>query len=158
MSLPQTLRLSQLLEVWESFSGWYWFVTEYHENGIAFGLVKGFEIEWGYFDLKELRRLSRRHWVWKVHRQDWEACPCVIDDSTSCSRALPAREELKGGNLNMEEQNDNKDTATMCPTKAGNGYKVVVNGVWFYASKQQVMDLVSGKQKACTFHTIKDEQ
>ena len=37
-------------------------------------------------------------------------------------------------------------------------YKVVVNGVWFYASKQQVMDLVSGKQKACTFHTIKDEQ
>jgi hypothetical protein len=58
----------------------------------------------------------------------------------------------------MANENTNEQTVTLCPTKAGNGYKVVVNGVWFYASKQQVMDLVSGKQKACTFHTIKDEQ
>jgi hypothetical protein len=57
----------------------------------------------------------------------------------------------------MVEQNNNEDTATLCPTKAGNGYKVVVKGVWFYASKQQVLDLVNGQQRACTFHTIKDE-
>jgi hypothetical protein len=80
-----TVQLSQLLEVWESISGWYWFVTEYHENGIAFGLVKGFEIECGYFDLNELCRLSRRHMVWKVHKQDWEVCPCVVDDADSSS-------------------------------------------------------------------------
>ncbi len=85
MNTPQTVRLSQLLEVWESFTGWYWFVTEYHDDGIAFGLVKGFEIEWGYFDLKELSRLSRRHMVWKVHKQDWEVCPCVVEDTDSTS-------------------------------------------------------------------------
>jgi hypothetical protein len=53
-------------------------------------------------------------------------------------------------------QND-EETATMCPTKAGNGFKVVVRGVWFYASKRQVLDLINQKQKACTFHTIKDD-
>jgi len=35
----KTVKLSQLLEVWESFTGWYWFVTERHERGICFGLV-----------------------------------------------------------------------------------------------------------------------
>jgi hypothetical protein len=59
--------------------------------------------------------------------------------------------------MNMAEQSKTEETATFCPTKAGNGYKVVVNGVWYYASKQQVLDLVEGRQKACTFHTIKDE-
>jgi len=34
------------------------------------------------------------------------------------------------------------------------GYKVVVNGVWFYASKRPVLELVNGRQKACTFRTI----
>ena len=57
----------------------------------------------------------------------------------------------------MDEQQNNEQTATLCPTKAGNGYKVVVNGVWFYASKQQVLDLIKGKQKAATFHTITDD-
>ena len=58
----------------------------------------------------------------------------------------------------MANENTNEQTATLCPTKAGNGYKVVVNGVWYYASKQQVMDVVEGRQRAATFHTIKDEQ
>jgi hypothetical protein len=58
----------------------------------------------------------------------------------------------------MADEMNNKDTATLCPTKAGNGYKVVVDGTWFYASKLQVLDLINGKQKACTFHTIKDEE
>jgi hypothetical protein len=57
----------------------------------------------------------------------------------------------------MTEELNNSETATMCPTKAGNGFKVVVNGVWFYASKRQVLELVHGRQKACTFHTIKDD-
>jgi len=57
----------------------------------------------------------------------------------------------------MTEQSSNSEMATMCPTKAGNGYKVVVNGIWFYASKRQVLDLIQGNQKACTFHTINDD-
>jgi hypothetical protein len=58
----------------------------------------------------------------------------------------------------MADEMNNKDTATLCPTKAGHGFKVVVDGTWFYASKVQVLDLINGKQKACTFHTIKDEE
>ena len=58
----------------------------------------------------------------------------------------------------MAENMNNKDTATLVPTKAGRGYKVVVDGVWFYTSKDSLLDMVSGKAKACTFSTIKDEQ
>jgi hypothetical protein len=37
------------------------------------------------------------------------------------------------------------------------GAVVVVNGVWFYASKEQVLNLINGQNKACTFHTIQDD-
>ena len=53
---------------------------------------------------------------------------------------------------------DRKETATLCPTKRGNGFKVVVDGIWYYASKAQVLQVVEGIQSACTFHTIKDEE
>ena len=56
-----------------------------------------------------------------------------------------------------ENESDNGESATMCATKAGHGFKVVVKGVWFYASKRQVLDLINQKQRAVTFHTIKDE-
>jgi len=59
--------------------------------------------------------------------------------------------------MNMTEQNTIEETATLCPTKAGNGYKVVVKNVWYYASKQQLLDLVQGRQKVVTFHTITDD-
>ncbi len=50
-----------------------------------------------------------------------------------------------------------KGMATMCRTKAGRGFKVVVNGVWFYASKHQVLDLIHGVRTACTFHAFEDD-
>ena len=37
------------------YSGWRWYITEWQaETGLCFGLVQGFEEEWGYFDLTEL--------------------------------------------------------------------------------------------------------
>ena len=66
--------------------------------------------------------------------------------------------QLKGGDQNMTEETNNKDTATLVPTKAERGYKVVVDGTWFYTSKASLQDMVSGKAKACTFSTIKDEK
>ena len=71
---------------------------------------------------------------------------------------LPRKKELKGGDLNMAEENQSDEIATMCATKAGNGFKVVVNGVWYYTSKKNVMDLTQGRIKSCVFSTIKDEQ
>jgi len=67
-------------------------------------------------------------------------------------------QQLKGGDWKMANEMNNKDTATLCPTKAGNGFKVVVDGTWFYTSKASLQDVVSGKAKACTFSTIKDEE
>ena len=56
----------------------------------------------------------------------------------------------------MEDENSNENTATLCPTKAGRGFKVVVEGKWFYTSKASLLDVVNGKAKACTFSTITD--
>jgi hypothetical protein len=81
MNSLQTVKLSEIREVWESFTGWYWFVTEYHEGTLAFGLVRGWETEWGYFDLNELRQLEQQCKVWKVPKQNWAYCPCVKDDA-----------------------------------------------------------------------------
>ncbi len=36
-------------------TGWRWFITEWNPlTGLCFGLVEGFEVELGYFDLTEL--------------------------------------------------------------------------------------------------------
>jgi hypothetical protein len=68
-------------------------------------------------------------------------------------------QQVKGGGLKMADENyDNTETATLVPTKAGKGYKIVHNGLWFYTSKAALVDMVQGKTKACTFHTIKDEE
>jgi hypothetical protein len=58
----------------------------------------------------------------------------------------------------MADEFNNKDTATLCPTKAGNGFKVVADGTWVYTSKGSLLDMVNGKSKACTFSTIKDDE
>ena len=41
------------------YSNWNWFVTEWDaETGLCFGLVEGFEMELGYFDLTELAEVT----------------------------------------------------------------------------------------------------
>ena len=65
----------KVLKAWESFSGWYWFATEKIQeqesdlgNGIGvpdviwFGLVQGFEEEWGDFSEAEIKSLGNRAW------------------------------------------------------------------------------------------------
>lgn len=45
-------------------SNWTWYMTEYdRESGDAFGLVLGFEPEWGYFNLKELKELNAQRLI-----------------------------------------------------------------------------------------------
>ncbi len=60
----------RVLEVWESFNGFYWYVTERadpKDPNYCFGLVDMFEKEWGYFDLNDLRASNK---VWKVKACD----------------------------------------------------------------------------------------
>lgn len=43
---------------------------------------------------------------------------------------------------------------TMCPTKKGNGYKVIVDGVWFYTSIRELQKMLRGEAQAVKFRTI----
>lgn len=74
-----SVRLSKILQVWESFSGWYWFLTLIDDE-YAFGLVKAVGIEWSHVRLQELYNLAERGLAWPVQREDWKFCPRVIDD------------------------------------------------------------------------------
>ena len=43
------------VKLFSPYSGWRWYVTEWEaETGLCFGLVEGFETEWGHFGLTEL--------------------------------------------------------------------------------------------------------
>ena len=48
----------------------------------------------------------------------------------------------------------NKMEATMLKTNVGNGYKIVVDGVWFYTTNDEFNKLVKKQAKACKFRTI----
>jgi hypothetical protein len=63
-----------VLRVWESMTAWYWFATERVSEHIWFGLVRGLETEWGYWDERELRAIP---WIWEVKEDDWIGCPLV---------------------------------------------------------------------------------
>jgi hypothetical protein len=65
----------KVLRAWESFSGWYWFGIEkarqqdsvidrmtYKNDTIWYGLVQGFEEEWGYFSQAEIESLRPKTW------------------------------------------------------------------------------------------------
>ena len=75
----ETVNLCQIIEVWESYTGWYWFITEIVDQELAFGLVRGHEIEWGYISRRELAELADEGKVWRVPKRNWLLCPCVVD-------------------------------------------------------------------------------
>ena len=87
-----TIKGQPIIEVYESFDGSYWFVTEkawkqdsliarkvYKQDQILYGYVRlsgcPDSADFGYFSEAELKRLGWR--VWKVERRNWPVCPCV---------------------------------------------------------------------------------
>ena len=57
----------EVIKGWESFSGWYWFATEFvddDDNGepLWFGFVQGMEEEWGTFSEAGLKALGSQAW------------------------------------------------------------------------------------------------
>ena len=64
----------KVLKAWESYNGWYWFATEKvreqeslidgkaGKDTIWFGLVQGFEEEWGNFSQAEIESLGSKAW------------------------------------------------------------------------------------------------
>jgi hypothetical protein len=87
-----TIKGKPVLEIYESFNGSYWYVTEeawkqdsiiggkvYKNDQILFGYVKLASCpqyaEFGYFSEAQLLQLGWR--IWKVHKHDWPFCPDV---------------------------------------------------------------------------------
>lgn len=53
-------------------NNWDWWMTEYDpDTGEAFGLVKGFAVELGYFSLREFEELNAERGFEVVERDAW---------------------------------------------------------------------------------------
>ena len=51
-----------IAKYFSAFSGWYWYMTEFDtETKTAFGAVKGFETELGYFSIAEFEDYNARY-------------------------------------------------------------------------------------------------
>src|SRR6266540_4452694 len=92
--------LKEILEIWQSDIGWYWFVTMKRRNGMAYGFVKGFYNEWSEFYIPDLGRnyavydgndkpfesqlpsLPKTSRVWKVPRDEWSYISGAIKEWT----------------------------------------------------------------------------
>ena len=87
-----TIKGQPVIDIYESFDGSYWFVTEKawkQDSLIDNKVVKNDQIlfgyvwlsscpecaEFGYFSEGELKQLGWR--IWKVKKRDWVACPGV---------------------------------------------------------------------------------
>ena len=65
----------EVIKGYESFSGWYWFVTEIEEEDceghpLYFGYVQGFADKWGTFWHGELQPLIEQGTVWEIKEED----------------------------------------------------------------------------------------
>ena len=71
----------EVIQAWESWSGWYWFAIEesykqdsvidgkvFENDQIYFGFVQGWYDEWGYWSETELKH--QEPWVWEIKEQD----------------------------------------------------------------------------------------
>ncbi len=78
----------EVLKGFESMTGWYWFATEKVQeqtslidgkpvkDTIWFGLVQGFEEEWGDFSQAELESLKPRVWELPKKALPWSGRRC----------------------------------------------------------------------------------
>jgi hypothetical protein len=66
---------NKVQKAWESWNGWYWFGVKRErtqdsligdrickDDTIWYGLVQGFEEEWGYFSQAEIESLKPKTW------------------------------------------------------------------------------------------------
>ena len=92
MKSVATIKGQPVIDIYESFDGSYWFVTEkawkqdsligrkvYKQDQILYGYVRLSSCpdcaEFGYFSETKLKRLGWK--VWKVEKRNWSVCPWV---------------------------------------------------------------------------------
>lgn len=78
------------VKLFSPYTNWTWFITEWEaETGLCFGLVEGFDTEWGYFGLGELAETTVFGGVPAIERDlYWE--PKTIGEITRESSRLAA--------------------------------------------------------------------
>ena len=78
------------VKLFSPYSGWTWYVTEWEaETGLCFGLVEGFDTEWGYFGLTELAEVKVFGGVPAIERDlYWE--PKTVGEITGESSRIAA--------------------------------------------------------------------
>ena len=47
-------------------------------------------------------------------------------------------------------------TVILCKTKAGKGYKIVINGVWYLTSLKEFYEFIANESNSCKFRAIKN--
>ncbi len=47
-----------VVKFFQPWGSWTWYAVEFDGEGQFFGLVDGFELEWGYFSLSELQSIK----------------------------------------------------------------------------------------------------
>lgn len=112
MTTTVTIKDKPVIDIYESFDGSYWFITEkchkqdsvisgkvYKDDQILFGYARLSACpefaEFGYISETELKLLGNR--VWKVPRRNWPLCPEVEVQQAAdniCSENAADREEL----------------------------------------------------------------
>lgn len=124
-----TIKGKPVIEIYESFDGSYWFITEklyeqdsvihgkvYKDDQILFGYVRLSACpefaEWGNVSETELKLLGNR--AWKVPKKNWDVCP----------------------EIEVKEIEDEQ-------TKDANGG----NGSWQLSSQEQSNSFQGGKKK-----------
>jgi|TARA_R100000081_G_scaffold89755_3_gene63300 hypothetical protein len=65
----------EVIKGYESFWGWYWFVTEieeedYEGHPLYFGYVQGLENEFGSIWMGQLQPLIEQGTVWEIKEED----------------------------------------------------------------------------------------
>jgi len=53
-------------------------------------------------------------------------------------------------------ENDVETQPVFCKTKAGRGFKIVIDGKWFYTSKAELFNVLTNKTTGCRFRSISE--
>jgi hypothetical protein len=131
MTTIVTIKGKPVIDIYESFDGSYWFITEkchkqdsvidskvYNDDQILFGYARLSMCpefaEFGYVSETELKLLGNR--VWKVPRRNWAICPEVEVQEISPKVFL---EKTTG----REESSSRSSTSgsIVCKQQDGNG-------------------------------------
>jgi len=62
------------------FNGWRWYATEFDGEDTFFGVVVGWETEWGYFSLSELASVAVAGNTVPAVERDLSFSPCLVKD------------------------------------------------------------------------------